>query len=99
MAQAGVGAAAHAHWRGDSIHDLIVPLVEDRQSPVAGGNPRQGEIALAIALSKGEVSAIRAAQAGEALGIAEGLARTAAVQSLVRRPAHACTGNLAFHDL
>ena len=90
MAEACVGAAAHADRGRNPVDDLVVPLVEDGYSPITSWNLRQSERPVVLALREREISAIRTTQAGVALGIAKGIARTAAVQSLVRRPAHAC---------
>src|SRR5207249_8937559 len=43
--------------------------------------------------------AVRAAQAGVALGVTKLVARTRTVQPLIRRPAHACAGDVACHGL
>ena len=60
--------------RRNTVDDLIVPLVEDGESPVAGRNAGQRELPLIIALGEREVRAIRASQAGIALGVTEGIA-------------------------
>ena len=53
MAQRLVGTAAHSHGSRDAIHDLIVPLVEDRKSPVACGDICEREGPVFIALREG----------------------------------------------
>ena len=76
--------AAHSHGSGDAVHDLIVPLVEDRDLQSPAGTPVSVKVPSASHFVKANVSAIRAAQTHVALGVAEGITRSAAVQSLVR---------------
>src|ERR1700740_3505276 len=45
-----------------------------------------------------EFGSVRTSQAHIALGIAEDIARAAAIKSLVRRPAHVYAGDLSFKD-
>ena len=94
-----VCTAAHADGCRNPIHDLVVPLVEDGNSPIASGDVCQSEDPVCIALCERDVSAVRAAQAGVALGVTKLVARTRAVQPLIRRPAHACAGDVACHGL
>src|SRR5882762_2419967 len=63
--------------RRQAIHDLIVPLVEDGDSPTATGKTVEGEGPIGGALGEREVLAVRIAKAHEALGPEEGIARTA----------------------
>src|SRR5215470_1313676 len=87
VAERGIGGAAYAHWCRDAIDDLIVPLIEDGKPPIAGGDIRESEVAVLIALSEREVSPIGGPQASIALGVTEGIARAAAVESFIRWPA------------
>ena len=87
---------AHADRRGDAVHNLIVPLVEGRDLPVAGGNILEVEVAVGIALGEQELGAIRIAEADVALGERVGVVRAAAVETLVRRAAHAGGGDVAL---
>ncbi len=99
MAQGGVGSAAHADGCRNPVYDLIVPLVEDRKSPITSGDPLHSKVPLVIALREGDVSAIRATQTGVALRVGKGIASATAVQSLIRWPAHACAGDHSCHGL
>src|SRR5262249_59184892 len=99
VAQRGVGTAPHANRRRNPVDDLIVPLVEDGDSPITRWNPRQGKCSIFIALCEPDISAIRAADAGEALGVTKGLARPRAVQPLIRPSAHVYAGDHSGHEL
>src|SRR5207342_52084 len=70
-----------------------VPLIEDRDSPIAVGKSRQTEVAIAVALGEGKIVVVGIAHADVALGERKGITRTAAVQSLVRRAADAHVGD------
>ncbi len=74
---------------------MIVPLVEDGDSPVAIRKTGEGEGAIGVALGEGEVLAVRVAKAHVALGPVEAVVRAAAVEPLIRRAAHALAGDLA----
>src|SRR5262249_38652857 len=60
-------SARHADRRRNAVHDLVVPLVEDRDLKVARWNIRENEIPVGIALGEGEVESVGLAQAREAL--------------------------------
>src|SRR5207244_10891282 len=64
-------------------------LVEAGHSPIAIRQTRKAEGAIARALGKREVFAVRIAKAHVALGEGEAIVRTAAVESFIRRAAHA----------
>ena len=54
---------------------------------------------IGVALGEREVLAVRVSQAHVALGEIEGIARAAAVESLIRRPAHALARHLARNGI
>src|SRR5258708_2055657 len=58
----GIGGA-HTDRGGDTVYDLVVPLVEDGNAPIADGHSWESKLALIIALGEGEVGTIRATDA------------------------------------
>ena len=87
-----------SYRRRDAVNNLVIPLVKDSDLPVAIGNARELERAIFGAPGEIEFGSVRTSQAHIALGIAEGIARAAAIKSLVRRPAHVYAGDLSFKD-
>ena len=81
----------------NTVYDLIVPLVENGELPVARGNAGKVELPIAIALREGELLAIRISQTGIALREGVTITRAATVEPLIWCPAHACSGDKAFH--
>src|ERR1035441_717244 len=79
--------ASQSGGSGKAVHQLIVPLVERGYSPTAGGKTGEGESAVGVALGEREVLAIGVADAHVALRPIVGIARTAVVESFIRRPA------------
>src|SRR5207248_5121237 len=92
-----LGSAAEPDRLRNAVDDLVVPLVEDGELPVARWNAGEVEIPVLVALGEREVRAVRISEADVALGEAEAVARAAAVEPLVRHPAHARGGDEAFH--
>src|ERR1700737_2953237 len=86
---------AQRYWCRKAVDDLVIPLVEYGHSPAAIGKAREGERPIGVTLGESDIRGIRIAEAHVALGESKGVARTTAVESLVRRTAHACAGNLA----
>ena len=72
-----------------AVDDQIVPLVEDRDSPVAVGKTGKAEGPVGVALGEREIFLVRIAQAHVALGETGGIVRTAAIEPLIRRTAQA----------
>ena len=73
----------------DSVHHLIVPLIEGRNLPVSARYTGEAEVAVGIALRERKIFAVRIAQADVGLGEGVAVVRAAAVQPFIRRPAHA----------
>ena len=92
-----VVAAAHRDRLCDAVDDLVVPLVEGRDLPVARRDVLEVEIAVRIALREGNFSAVRITQADVALRECQRAAIAAAVQAIVRRAAQPRSGNSALH--
>ena len=59
--------AAHGHGLRDPVDDLIVPLVEGRDLPVARRDTLEIKVAVAVALRERDFSTVRVAQADVAL--------------------------------
>src|SRR5436853_6721306 len=75
--------------RRKAVHEHIVPLVKDGYSPITIGNTREAEAPISGALGERKVFAVRVSEAHEALGESEAAVIAAAVESFIRRPAHA----------
>ena len=87
----GTGSGAKAargtqsHGRGKSIHELIVPLVERRYSPITlRAGYGSAERSVRSALGEGEILAVLVSKAHVALGPVVGVMGTAAVESFIR---------------
>ena len=74
---------------------LIVPLVKAGNSPIAVGEPGDTEGTIRGALGERKVLTVRISHTHVALGEGEAIARTAAIEPLVRHPAHALGRDLA----
>ena len=96
----GVGIIViEPYRRRQAIHQHIVPLVEDRDSPIAIGQTRKAEGTIRGALGKGKVQAIRVSEAHVALRESEAAVVAAAVQALIRRAAHTLGRDHACHGV
>ncbi len=84
------------YCRGKAVDDLVVPLVEDRQSEGAIGNPGKAELTFVIAFGECNILAVRISQAHKALCESQGVTRTAAVKMLVGRAAVVQVGDSAL---
>ena len=82
-------AAGQPDRRGEAIHQHVVPLVKDGDSPIAVGQTCEGKASIGIALGEREVLAVRITKAHVALGEPEAGVVAAAVEPFIRRPAHA----------
>src|ERR1700731_3330702 len=71
------------------MHQLVVPLVKGSDPPITIGKTREREGPVGVALRKCEVFTVRISKAHVALGPIEGVARPAAVEPFIRRPAQA----------
>ncbi|HSS24113.1 MAG TPA: hypothetical protein VLL82_06865, partial [Mycobacterium sp.] len=67
----GAGWVTQPDRRRKPVHQHIVPLVEDRHSPLSVRNSRESELPFVVTLGEGEVFPIRIAQADVALGECE----------------------------
>src|SRR6266581_5307128 len=74
---------------GKAVHEQVVPLVKDSDSPIPIGKTRQGERSIAVALGEREVLAVRISKAHIAIGEREAAVVATAIKSLIRRAAHA----------
>ena len=90
-------AAAQADRGRKAIHQHIVPLVKDGQSPDPIGKTRESERSIGVALGKGEVFAVRIAKAYVALGEGETVVCAAAEESFIGCTAHAFGSDDARH--
>src|SRR5213075_946502 len=84
FAQVGGGSASQPDGRRKAVHQHIVPLVEDRDSPIAIRQAREGERAVGGAFGKCKILAVWVSKAHVALSESEAIIRAAAVESLVR---------------
>src|SRR5262249_28000261 len=73
--------------RGETVNDLVIPLVTNCQSPLSAGNACELEVPIGIALGEHEILGVRVAEADPALSPRQRIAGAAGVESLVRRPA------------
>ena len=60
-------AAGQVNGRRESIYDLVVPLIEDGDSPITIGQAREGEGPISVALGEYKVLAVRISEADVAL--------------------------------
>src|SRR5256886_11832611 len=82
------GSASQPRWRRKAVHQHIVPLVKNRDSPIAIRQAREGERAVGGAFGKCKILAVRISKAHVALGKSKAVVRSTAVEPLVRRAAH-----------
>ena len=87
------------HRRRKTVHQHVVPLVEDRDAPVAIGKAREPEGPIGLALGEREIFAVRISDAHVALGEGEAVVGAAAVESLIRRAAHALARDHSGHRI
>src|SRR6185312_4656582 len=82
---------------GQAVDDLVVPLIEYRDAPVAVRNAVQHEVAIGVALCKCKVLAVRVPEARVALSEAQRRVVLAAVKTLIGRAALTLHGHGALH--
>ena len=87
--------SSDCHRSRKSVHQQIVPLIEDSDSPIARRQAREREGAVVVALGEREVFAVRIAKAHIALGPVVGVVRSTAVEPLIRRAAQPLAGDFA----
>src|SRR5205814_9462236 len=81
----------------NTVHNLVIPLVKDGELPITLWNTGKVEIAIPVALDECKVRPVRISQTGIALGEGKAVARAAAIEPLIRRPAHARCADVTFH--
>src|SRR4051812_47751641 len=71
-----------------TVEDLIVPLIEDGDPPIAARNARKGERAVVVTLGERKIRAIGTAETDIALCKAERVVSAGAEEAFVRGAAH-----------
>ena len=95
----GGRSAGQSDRRRKAIHQHVVPLVENGDSPITIRQARESERAIGGALGECKILAVRVSKAHVALGESEAIVRAAAVESLVRGAAHTLGRDGARHSI
>src|SRR5207302_9385332 len=89
LSQVGGSSTTEPYGRRKAVHEGVVPLVKNSDSPIPVRKTRQGERSIAVALGKREVFAVWISKAYVALSERKTTVVAAAVEPLIRRAAHA----------